>query len=302
MTATSGEPRPAVGARVRRIRVSAGDLALSGLLGEPLDAPPRAVVVALHGAGMSAEYFHGRAHQDVSLATLGTLLGFSVLALDRPGYGASAADAPHGRTLDEQAAAVHAAMAWFADRHAVGAGFFLLGHSYGGKVALTAAAQPAGEDLLGVDVSGCGQEYAVPDGLLDDRRSEDWTKNWGALRCYPPSTFTLSKSVVSPVPKQERAEARRWPGRFAQVAAAVRTPVRFTFAEHESWWRHDETAVGDLRARFTSSPRVLVERQPDSGHNISLGWSARSYHLKALGFLEECLASDARRRERALHH
>jgi hypothetical protein len=39
---------------------------------------------------------------------------------------------------------------------------------------------------------------------------------------------------------------------------------------------------------------VSVERQPAAGHNISLGRAARAYHLRALAFLEDCLAARER--------
>ncbi|WP_433260148.1 alpha/beta hydrolase [Actinosynnema sp. CS-041913] len=288
--AVSMEPVSTTDGRVRRVRLDAAGIPLSALLGEPARTPPRAVVVALHGVGMNSGYFHGTAHPDLSLVTLGMSLGCTVLALDRPGYGASAAALPHGQTREEQAAVLHAALASFADRHPVGAGFFLLAHSYGGKVALTVASRAAG-GLIGLDISGCGHEYAAPDDLRGNRPAGGVRRNWGALRLYPPGTFQAGESVVAPVPEREWADAARWPGVFPDVAAGVRVPVRFTFAEHESWWRHDESAVADLVARFTSCPRVVVERQPDSGHNISLGWAARAYHLKALAFLEECLAA-----------
>ena len=287
---TAGSPTTAQG-RVRRTTLDVAGIPLSGLIGEPERTPPRAVVVALHGAGMTAEYFHGQAHPDLSLLALGARLGFTVLALDRPGYGSSSVALPHGQTVAEQASIVHAALDRFAEQHPVGAGFFLLAHSYGGKVALTAAARPAGADLLGVDVSGCGHRYADPDDLGDRPGFKRVSRSWGALRLYPPGTFQAGGSVAADVPEREWAEAPLWPEVFPDVAARVRVPVRFTFAEHEAWWRHDEEAVADLVARFTSAPHVRVDRQPDSGHNISLGWTARAYHLRALGFLEERLAA-----------
>ncbi len=61
------------------------------------DGAARATVVALHGGGMSAGYFDGQAHPDLSLLTLGARLGFTVLAVDRPGYGLSAGSCPAGR-------------------------------------------------------------------------------------------------------------------------------------------------------------------------------------------------------------
>ncbi|NUK82657.1 alpha/beta hydrolase, partial [Streptomyces lunaelactis] len=53
--------------------LAAGESTLSALLCAVEN--PRAVVVALHGAGTGADYFDGRAHPDVSLLTLGARLG-----------------------------------------------------------------------------------------------------------------------------------------------------------------------------------------------------------------------------------
>ncbi|MEU1185867.1 alpha/beta fold hydrolase [Streptomyces sp. NPDC005820] len=288
--------RAVVADGVRRLVLDADGIPLSGLVCEPVGAPPRAVVVALHGGGMNAGYFHGQAHPDLSLAVLGARLGYTVLAIDRPGYGESAAVLPEGMSLRGQAAALHAALRDFTSRYDRGAGMFLLAHSYGGKLALTAA-QDAGDTLLGLDISGCGHRYAVePEELPNTRRHGRFSRNWGALRLYPPNTFGSSASLVAPVPAAEEREARSWPGIFPEVAARVRVPVRLTFAEYESWWHHDESAAADLTARFTAAPRVVLDRQPHAGHNISLGWAARSYHLRALAFLEECLSHTGRGR------
>ncbi|GAA4227662.1 alpha/beta hydrolase [Actinomadura meridiana] len=272
--------------RPRAITLDAAGVALSALLSEPEGGTPTATVVALHGLGMSAGYFHGPAHPDVSLLTLGSRLGFSVLAVDRPGYGASTRPLPDGQTVEEQAGTLLAALAAFSAEHDTGAGLFLLGHSFGGKVALTAA-RDLGSGLLGVDVSGCGHRYAADTG---DLRRRAWRRNWGPLRLYPPGTLKGSEDIVAPVPPRELADVPGWPTAFRDVAAGVRVPVRLTFAEHESWWHHDERSVADLRTWFTSAPRVVVDRVPDGAHNLSLGWTARAYHLAALGFFEACLA------------
>lgn len=273
---------------VRRISLDAKGVRLSALLIEPALIPPRAVIVAVHGAGMSAGYFDGQALPSLSLLTLGASLGFSVLAPDRPGYGESADTLPNGQTLPEQADTLVAGLSDFMSRHSTGAGVFVLAHSLGGKLAMHVAAGDTGADLLGLDISGCGHTYASsPDGLLDPRRQR--TNNWGPLQLYPPNTFRSSVGIVAPIPIHELRDTHRWPEIFPELAARIRVPVRFTFAEHESWWKHDRQALADLETHITAAPHVLIGRQPGAGHNISLGLAARSYHLGAIKFLEDCL-------------
>jgi pimeloyl-ACP methyl ester carboxylesterase len=275
---------------VRPITVDANGFTLSGLLSEPVQGPPRAVIVALHGCGMNAGYFDGQAHPDVSLLVLGARLGYMVLALDRPGYGASAACLPAGQRLTAQAAVVRRAVSAFRARHAPGADIFVLAHSFGAQVAFAAAAGWATPPLLGLDVSGCGRRLAVHAGpVVGDRSMGQRKFNWGPLSLYPPETFRMSQAVVEPMPAHEVSTVPAWTRLSAAILPRVRIPVRLTFAEHEAWWRHDEDDLADLSARLSTAPRVVVDRLPHAGHNISLGWAARPYHLRALAFFEECL-------------
>ncbi|MFE7353342.1 alpha/beta hydrolase [Streptomyces sp. NPDC057543] len=277
-------------AGVRPLLLDVAGLTLSGLLAEPPDRPPRATIVAVHGGGMRAGYFDGQADADLSLLTLGARLGFTVLALDRPGYGRSAAQVPEGLTLDEQSAVLSGALDAFAHRHTVGRGFLLLAHSYGGKLALTTVARTPG--LLALDASGVGHRYGIePAERQRLRRHLEWERNWGPLGLYPSGTFRAAESLVAPIPAREAAEVALWPTMFDELAPRVDIPLRLTFAEHEAWWLHEEPDVADLTSRLTTAPVVRVERQPGAGHNISLGRAARSYHLRALAFFEECLQS-----------
>ena len=280
---------------------------LSGLFAQA-HPEPRAVVVALHGGGMSAGYFDGRAHPDISLLRLGPSLGFSVLALDRPGYGRSRSALPAGQSLREQAELVFAALDDFARTHAQGGGVFVIGHSYGLKVGIALAAHRRGGGLLGLDGSGAGYHYRPglqptnPDADTDADRSTVATRSprelfWGTESLYPTGTFAPGMRPIAPVPSIESAESGRWPELLPVLAAEVRIPFQFTVAEHEQWWDADDEALAEYRMLFTSAPTVSVRRQPYAGHNISLGWAARAYHLAALAFAEQCLL--ARRRSAA---
>ncbi|EWC62981.1 hypothetical protein UO65_1691 [Actinokineospora spheciospongiae] len=279
--------RPTTG----EVELDAGGVPVSALLAEPADRPPRGVVLALHGGGMRAGYFAGVGDGADALTTLGPALGWTVLAVDRPGYGRSAEVFPAGLGLDGQAAVLRRALADFAARHDTGGGVGVVAHSYGGKLALVLAADGldlTDLDLIGLDISGCGHRYAVEPEVGATERGGGWRLNWGLLGLYPPDTLRRSAALVAPFPAEEWAEAHRWPERFGEVAARVRVPVRLTFAEHEHWWRHDDSSLADLAARLGST-RVVVDRLAGAGHNAGLGWAARAYHLRALAFLEECL-------------
>ncbi|CNL56243.1 type II thioesterase [Mycobacterium tuberculosis] len=67
-------------------------------------------------------------------------------------------------------------------------------------------------------------------------------------------------------------------------------PVQFSIAEYEKVWQTDDSAVGEITGLFSGSPRFTVNRQPEAGHNISLGYSAPDYHRKVFAFVDECAA------------
>ncbi|MGW6427393.1 alpha/beta hydrolase [Nocardia sp. NPDC055053] len=263
----------------------AGTTTLSALVSRPETTHPRATVVAIPGTGMRAGYFDGQTLPSTSLLALGAQLGFTVVALDRPGYGLSSERWPNGQSLADQTTTVRAALATFAAENPVGAGIFLLGHSLGGMVALSVAAASGGGGVLAVDVSGCGHHYA-PGAWRSAGRTH---RCWGPLSLYPPNTFRSSSGLVASTPRADILAAWSWPRRFRSIAERLTVPVRFTFAEHEQIWRHDRQALGELTTRLAHAERVVVDEQPHAGHNISLGWAARSYHLRCFGFIEECL-------------
>ncbi|MFC8515245.1 alpha/beta hydrolase [Streptomyces sp. NPDC057257] len=289
MTLSPSSVSPVLAPPVREITLDGEGVTLSGLVCEP-ESEPRALLVALHGGGMRAGYFHGQADPATSLLTLAASCGYTALALDRPGYGRSAGQLPEGMGLSEQAGLLRAAVRQYRLRHPRGGGVLLVGHSLGGKAALHTASGWTDGGLLGVDVSGIGDRWAVPARELTGQGHRlSHRMHWGPLALYPPGTFRLAQALTTPVPHREAREISDWPQAYATLAGEVRVPVRFTFAEHEKWWRSDPHSVRAMLDRLGST-LSRSERLAGAGHNISLGRTARVYHLRVLAFLEECRA------------
>lgn len=255
---------------------------------------PRAVVVAVHGGATSSRYFDFPGRPWLSLLRIGAALGFTVLSVDRPGYGACAAygdmfDSPQQR-VDTCFAAVDALL----EGRPRGAGVFLAGHSAGCDLAGRMAADPRGAQLLGVELAGTGirkdPEAArrIADMRPDRGRSAVRELLWYPRQWYPAEIYG-GKPIAAAAPRYEAEVVNRWPAELPDVAARVRIPVRFTHAEHERVWRTDPEALAEIRESFSSTPRFVLNCQAGSGHNLSVGLGAAAYHLGLLAFVEECV-------------
>ena len=111
---------------------------------------------------------------------------------------------------------------------------------------------------------------------------------WTPERLYPPEV--LNGATISPsAPSYEDQMVSDWARQtFPALAPAVRVPVQFSIAEYEKVWQTDDSAMTEITALFSGSPRFTVNRQPDAGHNISLGHSAADYHRNVFAFVDEC--------------
>jgi len=269
-------------------------------------ADPRAIVIAIHGGSMTSAYFDCPGQPRLSLLRLGARLGFTVVALDRPGFGSSA---PFADRMAEPARRVDLAYAAFdavlgsAPR---GAGVFLLAHSNGCELALRMAVCQRGRDLLGIEISGTGRRHqpAARD-ILSQAEIRDIRRGVRELLWRPPHLYPAGViGGVGPAagsPAYDGAVVRNWPQRdFPTLAAQLRVPVRFSLADHEYVWESAPAGLTEVAAMFTASPRVVVNEQRDSGHNLSLGLTAPAYHLGVLSFVEEC-ATAAERRGHSAH-
>ncbi|MEZ0366894.1 alpha/beta hydrolase [Mycobacterium sp. pUA109] len=275
--------------------VNAGGVPLSALLADA--AEPRAVVVALHGGGTTSAYFDCPGQPRLSLLRSGAALGYTVIALDRPGYGSSAPYPEAMSNPEQRVALAYTAIEKVLGDRPRGAGVFVLAHSNGCELALRMAADDRGTDLLGLELAGTGLHYhpAAAEVLRtarpDHRPAGLRELLWEPARLYPTEVLSGVTKAATGAP-YEAAMVSDWPRRdFPALAGQVRVPVRFSFAEHEKVWRSDAAARDEIRALFTAAPRFAVNEQSDAGHNLSLGWTAAAYHLSVLSFVEEVVAS-----------
>lgn len=252
---------------------------------------PRAVIVALHGGAVSARYFDAPGHPRHSLTRTGPSLGYTVVALNRPGYeGTSGSESPGERV----ALAFEAIDTLLAGRPR-GAGLFLAGHSAGCMLAVRMAAAERESEVLGLELAGTGLHHHPLVRAAFEEKSSSGVHDliWFPSSLYPPDSVR-DRRILSPgAPLYERTEGRRWRETFPALATRVTVPVRYVLGEHERVWRAGADALTEVAGLFTASPRVVTYSQPGGGHNLSLGWSAFAYHLSMLSFAEECVLERA---------
>jgi pimeloyl-ACP methyl ester carboxylesterase len=298
------EPSPSIGpGEARPVRVTVDGITLSGLVAHACAdththaGTPRGTVLAVHGGGTSAGYFHAAARPDLSLLLLGARLGWTVLALDRPGFGAS-----HGRVegwsitrrADLYSAAVDAALA---EGPRPSGGTLLVAHSLGAHLA--AALAPRRPDVIGLEINGSAPDYrpeARPDSPVSHggrnptdpaARRRVVRRIWGDRALYPGGRALLPAPVARP--DDEPAEAAAWNAAYRDLAGKVEVPVHVTIGEFDGLWPTDRAGLDAVAAVFGAAPWAGADVQRGAPHNTSLSLAARAYHLRVLAFAEDCL-------------
>jgi pimeloyl-ACP methyl ester carboxylesterase len=264
------------------------------------DAPePRAVIVAFHGGASTAAYFDCPGHPRLSLLRAGASLGYTVIALDRPGYGASAPYPDAMQRPEQRVALAYGAVEKILGSNPSGTGLFLLAHSAGCELAVRMTADETAEHagILGLELAGTGLQYA--DAANDILKTATATQRpaglrdllWQPAHLYPAEVLSgITNSSTGAL--YEATMVKDWPRQdFPALAARVRVPVQFSVAEHERVWKCDPTALTEIAAMFTASPRFVINEQVGAGHNLSLSVSAAAYHLKVLSFVEDCVVA-----------
>jgi len=258
---------------------------------------PRAVVVAFHGGASTAAYFDCPGHPRLSLLRAGASLGYTVIALDRPGYGASAPYLDAMQRAEQRVALAYGAVDKILGSSPRGAGLFLLAHSAGCELAVRMAADAEQADIFGLELAGTGLQYA--DAANEILKTATGTTRpvglrellWQPAHLYPAEVLSgITNSSTGAL--YEATMVKDWARQdFPALAGEVRVPVQFSVAEYERVWKCDPEALVEIAAVFTAAPRFVINEQLGAGHNLSLSVSAAAYHLKVLSFVEDCVVA-----------
>jgi pimeloyl-ACP methyl ester carboxylesterase len=257
---------------------------------------PKAVIVAIHGGATSAAYFDCPGRPELSLLRSAAANGYTAIALDRPGYGASAFYHDDMTEPNRRVGFALGAVDKLIGESPCGAGLFLLAHSAGCELGLRMAVDERATGVLGVELSGTGLRYGdeakavISQATATSRPAGLRDLLWQPTDLYPPEVLTGGLSA--PGAPYEADVTANWPRRdFPDIAGRVTVPVEFSVADHERVWETTPAVTAAIAALFTASPRVVVNEMADSGHNLSVGWSASEYHRRVLSFVGECAAA-----------
>ncbi len=258
---------------------------------------PYPLIVALHGGTYSSAYFDLPGY---SLLDTAEALDLPVLAVDRPGYGASA-PLPVGKdTLRGNAdfLAEELKAAW--DQHGGEAqGVFLIGHSIGAGIAMMIAAQTLSWPLLGLAVSGVGLRTpdqsrdawaALPDtSFVELPAAIKDEVMFGLPGSFGPDMPDASHAADAPVPRAEILDiVTTWQHDVAEVASRIRAPLHYRQGEHDKLWVVDEGEVRGFASALSASARVDAAMLRDTGHCIDFHNLGLSLQVQQLGFAVQC--------------
>ena len=259
---------------------------------------PRAVIVAIHGGGTTALYFDCPGHPELSLLRGGAKHGFTVVAIDRPGYGSSAAYPDAVAEPEQRVRLAYGVVDKVLGETPRGAGLFLMAHSGGCELAIRMAAEGSDEQrsgLIGMELAGTGRRYhPAAREILKTATREHRPSGMRELLWYPtelyPAEMLRGATVYPGAPPYEDKMVSNWARQdFPSLAPNVRIPVQFSTAEHEKVWECDAAAQAEIASMFTQAPRFEINEQAGAGHNISVGHTAAAYHSTVFAFADQCV-------------
>lgn len=250
------------------------------------EAATRPVIIAIHGGTYTSAYFDV---PNYSLLDQAFAKGFDIIAVDRPGYGASTplGDAPD--LIQKNAEYLNACVPeLLRDFGRADAPVFLIGHSIGGAITVSMAALQPAWTLTGIAVSGVGlktppdhaENYAH---LPKQYFVELPTPMKDQVMFGPEGTFASDMPAAShiantSVPRSELTDITGgWQQRLPGLAPKVRVPVHYRQGEHEKLWLLDQAMIDGFAALFTTAGHVDAAITRNAGHCID-------YHLCGADF------------------
>lgn len=250
---------------------------------------PLSLIACIHGGGCNGGYFDLPSY---SFTTAAMQAGHAVLAIDRPGHGASPAVTtmtPLGHTAPLIGDVVAKALIALGDNNLSVA---LFGHSIGGAVAMHCAAQAP--DMLaclvtsGIGLQPTGAAMSWHAGLCDadnvllpnefffgPEGSFDWRAPMAIRRCAEQWRRAEIDEVLL-----------EWPRQFNEVAGRIAKPVLCILGEYERIWENDAAAIEAIKCSFTIG-RARVEIAEGGGHlyEVHQHWSTHAKRI--IAFVEE---------------
>ena len=290
---------------VKTNRQSTADLfaGLSGRYCAPVagkQLPYAPLVVAIHGGTYTSSYFD---LPGFSLLDLATVIGVPILALDRPGYGTSPALEGPAASIQSQARFLTQALKEAWKKYGAGTrGIVLIGHSIGGAIATSIAAQNDPElPVIGLAISGVGLHVPahypemwasfpdmptieLPNALKDEVM-------FGPKGSYAEAMPGASHAAHAPAPRQEILDiVTTWIEDVREVVSRVKVPVHYRQGEFDQLWTVNQDEVRGFAEAFTASPSVDASLVKGTGHCMDLHNVGTAFHLQQLGFAVLCAA------------
>jgi pimeloyl-ACP methyl ester carboxylesterase len=282
-----------------RIRLRSKDGFTSGTLVADERSRAAPLLVCIHGGGCNSGYFDIKGFSTVEAARRA---GLSVLLVDRPGHAGNPlveADRP----IEAMAPIVRAFVDEVRGEHLDGSrDIVIIGHSIGGAVALTMAADRGDWPLRALAVSGIG-DVPAPEVIqwCSSERAHEFPPAEAAASLFfgPEGTFGWQ----GPVALRRTSEPWRvgevvdvaldWPRRWPAIAAGIDVPVHLRLAEHDRIWETGEGVAARMADRLTRSPRVDAALLAEGGHLYEIHKRGPELIASQLEFLVESVAAES---------
>lgn len=269
------------------------------------------LVVCIPGGSYDSRYFDVQGPQ--SIFNLSCCLNIPVIAIDRPGYGASTL-IPNVETAPTYAqeqgifmnlTVLPALWQTFGDRAAASA-IVLLSHSIGAMIATIATGSYTGLEsypLAGLITSGIGAELVEGPrqgmiNLLDEgaeliqfeaEPKDAIMLQHPRMNLAPPEMRQFTEPLNQPVPHGELHDINiTWLDYWKEYSTKVKVPLLYGLGEFDSLWTCSPGTLDAYKNAFPHSPKVTCEMIPMAPHCMELSFQSRAWYMKCFAFAMEC--------------